>query len=484
MVHMSWCEHGKRGAARFTAIWIAAAIVAGSCAAAQPAAGDNAVLRWNQVALDAIRITRTSPPVAARALAIAHTCMFDAWAAYDGFAVGTRLGGSLRRPQPERTTPNKEIALSVAAYRALVDVFPSQKATLLDPMLAALGLDASLESNDPATPAGIARIACDAVLESRHHDGANQNGDLHTGAYSDYTGFTPANTVEVLRNRSRWQPLLVNGTPQRWLLPQWGMVAPFALNSGAEFRGLALAQGPLVYPSAAFWKEATDVVDLSASLGDREKVIAEFWADGAGTFTPPGHWNVIAQEISRRDRHTLDQDVKMFFALDNALLDASIAAWDVKRYSDSIRPVTVIRALLGDRDMRAWAGPGLGVRMINCKNFRSYLPTPPFSSFVSGHSAFSAAGAEILKNFTGRDAFGGSFTAAPGSSLIEPGLTPSTPVTLSWTTFSDAADQAGMSRRFGGIHFESDDLAGRALGRAVADKVWDKAITFIQGVAR
>ncbi len=481
---MSWCDHRERGGERFTAICIAAAIVAGSSAAAQPADRDNAVLRWNQVALEAIRITRTSPPVAARALAITHTCMVDAWAAYDDLAVGTRLGGSLRRSPRERTTSNKEKAISIAAYRALVDVFPSQKPTLLDPMLAALGLDMSVESNDLAMPAGIANTACQAVLEFRHHDGANQNGDLHTGAYSDYTGFTPVNTVEVLQNRNRWQPLLVNGVPQRWLLPQWSMVTPFALNSGAEFRGLALGQGPYVYPSAPFWKQATDVVDLSARLGDREKVIAEFWADGAGTVTPPGHWNVTAQEISRRDRHTLDQDVKMFFALDNALLDTSISTWDVKRYSDSIRPVTVVRALLGDRDMRAWAGPGLGVRMINCKNFRPYLPTPPFSSFVSGHSAFSAAGAEILKNFTGTDAFGGSFTAEPGSSLVEPGLTPTAPVTLSWETFSDAAEEAGMSRRFGGIHFESDDLAGRALGRAVADKVWDKSITFFEGVVR
>ncbi|HLW54968.1 MAG TPA: phosphoesterase [Candidatus Angelobacter sp.] len=467
------------------AIAVATAAVVGSCAVAQPAAKDkdNAVIRWNQVALEAIRITRTSPPVGARALAIVHTCMFDAWTAYDEAATGTRLGGSLRRPARERTIRNKELAVSAAAYRALVDVFPSQKATLLDPAAEALGLEAGKDSDDSATAAGVANVACNAVLEFRHHDGANQNGDLHDGAYSDYTGFTPANTVEVLRNRNRWQPLLVNGSPQRWLLPQWAVITPFALTSGAEFRAAVLTQGPYVYPSAAFWKQAEEVVDLSAQLGDREKTIAEYWADGAGTVTPPGHWNVIAQEVSRRDHHGLDEDVKMFFALNNALLDASIAAWDVKRYADSIRPVTVIRALLGNREMRAWAGPGLGVRMINCKNFRTYLPTPPFSSFVSGHSAFSAAGAEILKRFTGSDAFGGWFTAEPGSSLIEPGLTPTAAVTLSWATFSDAADEAGISRRWGGIHFESDDLAGRALGRMVADKVWNRAIGYIRGAA-
>ena len=190
---------------------------------------------------------------------------------------------------------------------------------------------------------------------------------------------------------------------------------------------------------------------------------------------------MFAQEISRRDQHNLDQDVKLFFILGNALMDASIAAWDVKRYTDSIRPVTVIRAVMGNQQVRAWAGPGLGVRVIDCKNFRSYVPTPPFGSFVSGHSAFSAVAAEILKRFSGSDHFGGSFVAEPGSSLIEVGLTPSSRVTLSWSTFSAASEQAGMSRRFGGIHFESDDLAGRALGRAVAVEVWNKAANYIEG---
>jgi len=476
---------GKRSRLRATAlagILISGALLAGEGAlAADLATNPNLVIWWNQAALDAIRITRTSPPIAARALAIAHTCIFDAWAAYDDSAIGTQKGGSLRRPKVERTLTNKERALSFAAYRALADLFPSQKSTLLDPLMSELGFDPSDDSVDTATPSGIGNVTCQAVLEFRHRDGANQTGDRYPVAYSDYTGFTPANTNQVLRDRNRWQPLLVNGTPQRWLLPQWAVVTPFALTSGAQFRSLALAQGPFVYPTSAYWKQAFDVLQLSAQLGDTEKVIAEYWADGSGTITPPGHWCVFAQEISRRDRHNLDQDVKMFFILGNALMDAGIAAWDVKRYTDSVRPVTVIRALMANHQVRAWGGPGLGVKVINCKDFRSYLPTPPFGSFVSGHSAFSAAAAEILKRFSGSDNFAGSFVAEPGSSLIEVGLTPSSPVTLSWSTFSAASEQAGMSRRFGGIHFESDDLAGRALGRAVAIEVWNKAATYIEG---
>lgn len=462
-------------------ILIFALLMAGNALAVDPVDSTNPVIRWNQAALDAIRITRTSPPIAARALAITHTCIFDAWSSYDDSAIGTQKGGMLRRPKVERTVANKEKALSFAAYRALVDLFPSQRSTLLDPIMSELGFNPSDTSTDTATPSGIGNVTCQAVLEFRHSDGSNQTGDLYPGAYSDYTGFTPANTSQTLRDRNRWQPLLVNGAPQKWLLPQWPMVRPFSLASGAQLRRLALSEGPFVYPTAAYWRQAFDVLALSAQLGDTEKVIAEYWADGAGTITPPGHWCMFAQEISHRDDHSLDQDVKLFFILGNALMDAGIAAWDVKRYTDSIRPVTVIRALMGNQQIRAWAGPGLGVRLITCKDFRSYLPTPPFGSFVSGHSAFSAAAAEILKRFSGSDVFGSSFVAEPGSSLIEVGLTPSSPVTLSWSTFSAASEQAGMSRRFGGIHFESDDLAGRALGRAVAIEVWSKAATYIEG---
>jgi hypothetical protein len=460
-----------------------AALVALASSVAYAESRDNVVLRWNQAALNSIRASRASPPVAARALAIAHTCMFDAWAAYDQVAAGTKLGGNLRRPPDERTQANKEKAVSFAAYRALVDLFPSQRMMKLDPLMVELGFDSADTSGDIATPSGIGNSVCKAVLEFRHRDGSNQLGEMHDGAYSDYTNFSPANTAEVLRVPSRWQPLLVNGAPQRWLLPQWALVIPFAMATPAQFRDLTVSEGPYMHPSAAFWKQALDVADLSAKLGDREKVIAEYWADGADSFTPPGHWNVFAQTMSRRRGDSLDRDVQFFFILNNALLDASIACWDVKRCTDSVRPITVVRMLMPTREIRAWAGPGLGIRTILGRDFRSYIPTPPFGSYVSGHSTFSAAAAEILKRFTGSDEFGDSFTASPGSSLIEPGLTPSKPVTLSWRTFTEAADEAGMSRRYGGIHYEKDDIVGQALGRRVATEVWKLSITYVQGLA-
>jgi hypothetical protein len=134
----------------------------------------------------------------------------------------------------------------------------------------------------------------------------------------------------------------------------------------------------------------------------------------------------------------------------------------------------------------AWGGPGLGTRTIPATQFLTYQnpfgpPSPPFAEYTSGHSAFSAAGAEILRLFTGSDVFGGSVTFAPGTSAFEPGITPGSPVTLFWDTFSEAADEAGISRRYGGIHFLDGDIQGRILGRRVGGSVWNRSQFFING---
>jgi hypothetical protein len=131
----------------------------------------------------------------------------------------------------------------------------------------------------------------------------------------------------------------------------------------------------------------------------------------------------------------------------------------------------------------AWGGPYQGTQLISGETFRTYIPTPPFAEYVSGHSTFSAASAEILKSVAGSDAFGAFVTIAAGASPIEPGAVPAQPVTLSWPTFSAAADQAGISRRYGGIHFQSGDLDARALGRQVGALVWEKANTYFDGTA-
>jgi hypothetical protein len=175
--------------------------------------------------------------------------------------------------------------------------------------------------------------------------------------------------------------------------------------------------------------------------------------------------------------------VKLFFALGNAMLDTSIAVWECKRFYDYVRPVSAVRFLYEGKPVRAWGGPYEGTQIISGDQFQSYIRTPAFAEYVSGHSAFSRAAATILKAFTGSDGFDGSVTLLAGSSRIEPGAVPAEEITLSWATFTDAADQAGLSRRYGGIHFEQGDLQGRNLGLQIGTKVWAKAGTFFKGTA-
>jgi hypothetical protein len=424
--------------ARTAVLTIIATAVMVNTATAQ----DNVVLQWNNAVLHGIRSVRTAPTVAARTLAIVHTCMYDAWAAYDPVAVGT-TAGALRQPSSDLTPENKAIAVSYAAHRALTDLFPSESNTFRQLMLS-LHLDPDDQSTDAAGPAGVGNAACAAVLQFRHRDGANQLGDVNGGApYSDYTGHTPINTAEMLVDPNRWQPLpTTSGAPQSFVTPHWRHVVPFALDAADQFR----PRPPVEFHHPGYAREADEVVTLSAGLTDRTKMIAEFWADGPATETPPGHWSLFAQFVSRRDGHTLDDDVKLFFVLGNALLDVSIAVWDCKVAFDYVRPVSAIRFLRAGQLIDAWAGPFQGTQAIPAELFRSYVATPPFAEYTSGHSAFSAASARVLQIFTGSPFLHASYGFPAGSSRIEPGATPAADLTLSWRTFDEAADEAGMSR--------------------------------------
>jgi hypothetical protein len=457
---------------------------------ARAATGDNLVLVWNEETLEAIRTLSPGPTVAVRALAVVHTAIYDAWAAYDAAAVGTRLGANLRRPTAERTQANKERAVSFAAYLALVDLFPARQAVFAQRM-ATLGY--ATDGTDTSTPATVGTTAGQAVVDFRHNDGANQlNG------YADTSGYVPVNTWDKVLDPDRWQPLCVPLPPpgatecpaqQKYLTPHWRTVVPFGLKSADQYRP---DHGPAVSvekgkPSSAYLKEVDQQLLYSASLTDTHKVITEYWSDGPRSELPPGHWNVFAQWVSRRDRHGLDRDAKLFFALDNALLDASITAWDAKRQWDSVRPITAVRWLKRGQLVRAWGGPYQGTKTIRGEDWLPYqpatFPSPPFPEYISGHSTFSAAAAAVLQDFTGKDDLGMSITIPAGSSKVEPGAVPAAPVTLSWKSFTAAADQAGLSRLYGGIHFDDGDLEARVAGAEVGEQAMDKAVTYFSGKA-
>src|SRR5205814_9043070 len=137
---MNLKESCKRSKARLCGT-IACCLLIGPAAVRTTSAQQNVVLQWNSALLRAVRNTRFAPVFSARALAIVHTSMYDSWAEYDSAAVGTRYGAALRRPPRERTLANKQEAVSYAAYRALVDLFPSQQADVFDPLMTSLGFD-------------------------------------------------------------------------------------------------------------------------------------------------------------------------------------------------------------------------------------------------------------------------------------------------------------------------------------------------------
>jgi PAP2 superfamily len=324
-------------------------------------------------------------------------------------------------------------------------------------------------TGQPDDPATIGIQTADAVIAARTNDGANQ-----AGGYADTSGYTPTSPAGPLT----WQPL----PGQSFAVPHWQQVTSFALSSASQF----LPPGPgLKKSDGSYDKAIKAVIDQSAKLDDQSKARAEYWADGPKSEQPPGHWHLFAGAISRKHSQTIDQDTKLNFAVSNALLDAGITAWNAKRRYDFIRPVTAVRTTQAGKTIKAWAGPGQGTKLIPAEQFRSYIPTPPFPDYVSGHSTFSAAAAQVLRSFTGSDTLNLTVNFAAGSSFVEPGTVPAAAVPMGWSTFTAAAGEAGLSREFGGIHFRDANAHGLNLGRAVGTNtgIADQALLGVAGKA-
>ena len=171
----------------------------------------------------------------------------------------------------------------------------------------------------------------------------------------------------------RWQPLRVPDgaggfTVQKYLTPHWGGVTPFALTSPNQFQ----PPGPTKTTLLLLDQEITDTLLTDATLTDLTKTRAEYWADGPHSETPPGHWILFAGAVSRARGYGLDQSVKLTFAVANAELDASIAAWNAKRRWDYVRPITAVRTRMKGKLVLAWAGPGKGTRLIRGETWTPY----------------------------------------------------------------------------------------------------------------
>src|SRR5688572_1798916 len=477
----------------------------------QPPHIKSAAFEWLNVALEATAREHDRvaprPTVGSRMLMIIVTCMYDAWAAYDDKAVGTRFGGQLRRPKNERTEANKRTAIAYAVYRAMMDQF-AEDADWIKAQMRQRGYDPEDNTTDLGKPQGVGNVAAAAVFAYRHHDGANQLGDELGSSgkpYSDYTFYRPVNPVDKIIDPDCWQPIEFTlaenkkATPG-FLTPHWYRVKPFALERSDMFR-----PGPQPKVGTKQLKDEVDeVIRFNGNLTLEQKAIVEFMRDGPRSTGQSGHWLRFAQAVSERDRFDTDKDVKLFFAVATVAFDAFIAAWETKRYYDTSRPWTLIRHYYKDQTVRGWAGAGKGVAMLPGSQWHPYSPlsfiTPPFPGYVSGHSTVSAASAKMLEFFTGSDNFGATETRHAGE-LTEPGISCEIKqavdgkaattgisndgvIVLVLPTFTATAEMAGISRVLGGYHIQADNIEGLKMGKKVAEYNYPRTKAYFDGTAK
>ncbi|MCF1716622.1 vanadium-dependent haloperoxidase [Flavihumibacter sp. RY-1] len=449
----------------------------------EPTGKNNRAHQWGEVIMtctanDTDRF-RPRPTVTSRFLGLIWTAAYDAWSRYDDKAVPVYLSDVERRPAVERTLKNKELAISYAVYRTALIYFYADSLLLKETMIK-MGLNPDNFSVDPGTAIGIGNLAAKQVSEKRARDGSNQLGDAPGSdgmAYADYTAYQPVNTADHLVELARWQPkYFSDGKGGRFapscLTPHWGLVKPLLIDSASQFR----PGPPPAIGSEQLKNEIRQVVELQSKLTDEHKALVEFMRDGPKSVQQAGHWFMFGQQVSIRDQHTLDQDVQMFFLIEAAAMDAFIACWDAKMQYDFARPYSLVHELYADSIIKLWAGPEKGMIMAQGRHWRPYSPEsflcPPFPSYVSGHSTVSAACAEILRLFKGNDRFGHHVTLIPGA-LTEPDRA-GKPVELFFSTFTETAEMAGISRVMGGYHIQSENTEGLKLGRSIAGAIWHK----------
>jgi hypothetical protein len=586
---------------------------------------DHSIARvWDEALLDAIRLDRPRPPVHARNLYHTSVAMYDAWAAYDAQAdqVMHHERATAKDVAAARRETISYAAYRLVRHRFMGSVNAALILPALDSQMTSLGYDISNTSTSGDTPAALGNRIFQTVLNAGLADGSNELANY--AANNGYTPSNPPLVIAFpgtqMTSPNNWQPLafdyyvkqngiIVGAAIQAFIGPHWGQVTPFAL-TGPHPDGVYYNPGPPAMlgtaTDAEFKSNHLQVIEYSSlldptnsetadfspasygnnSLGandghgyavnpvtgqpyaphvipraDFYRVLAEFWADGPNSETPPGHWNTIANYVADQPSTVkriggtgpivddLEWDVKIYLAVNGAVHDAAISAWGLKGHYDSVRPISAIRYMCGlgqctdpkqmsynpegiplvenltavigpddvipggrfrhlvdlDKDgevlndhvgeiaIRAWRGQPQdpdtqfgGVGWILASKWfpfqQSTFVTPPFAGYTSGHSTFSRSAAEVMAAFTGTPFFPGGlgyYEFPVGHLEFEYG--PSVPVQIQFATYFDAADQAGISRIYGGIHPRMDDIPGRIIGSRVGQDAWEFARRYFEG---
>lgn len=578
-------------------------------------AGRSVARVWDEQTLSLIRQVIPAPTVHSRNLFHVSAAMWDAWAAYDPVADGYFVTEKLTASD---VAAAREAAMSYAAYRILTWRYASVSdlataAAELDATMASLCFRTDYAATEGDSPAALGNRIAQAAIDAGRSDGSLEAERYVDDGYRPRNEpMLVAEPGATMADPNHWQPLALerqiaqNGLPipgkvQVFIGPNWGHVASFALPPSNAGTPIDPGPPPLMGTTtdAEFKAAAVDIIRMSSQLdqsdgvtidigpgamggnslgandgrghrvnpatgepyepdivpaGDFYRAIAEFWADGPDSETPPGHWNTLANDVSDdpgvqhriggagEELDRLEWDVKLYFALNGAVHDAAVAAWGLKAHYDSVRPISMIRYMaglgqssdpeapsyhpdglplvpglvevitdessapgerhtalaghVGEIAVRAWRGnpddpqtQTSGVGWILATTWVPYqrptFVTPAFAGYVSGHSTFSRAGAEVMAAFTGSEFFPGGmfgYTIPAGSLLHEEG--PTQDVRLEWATYYDAADQAGISRLYGGIHIRQDDVEGRRIGAVCGREAFALALRYFDGTAR
>lgn len=587
-----------------------------SCPADIVAAGKNGSIarRWDEQALAAIRIDLPRSTVSARNLYHLSAAMWDAWSAYDAKAAGVFLR---EKAKADDVTAARAKAVSYAAYDLLVHRYAhavggARTVACLNAVMADLGLDPKDAHDKGDDPIALGNRVGHAVIAASADDGSNEGA-----SYADPSPPPSTNGAlledsagTTLKDPARWQPIHLsvavasNGLSlppgvQRFSDSAWGSVRPFAMKRGSpgapwhdpgpapkptepemkRWLVEVIAMTAMVDPTDPTTVDTSPAASGHEALGSNEgkgwgtnpvthqpyasqlvprsdvaRVMAEYWADGPGSETPPGQWNVLANGVSdtpgferklfgRGDPlDPLSWDVHLYLALNGALHDAAIAAWDIKRRDMSARAISLVRWMggkgqssdprlpsydpqglplvpglvelvtkessapgerhealspfVGQVALEDWLGePGdrkaqrSGVGWVRAVEWAPYqrrtFVAPPYPSFVSAHSAFGRSAAEVLAGITGSPYFpGGLFEyVAHKDAFLTSERGPSVDVHLQWASYADAADQAGQSRLYGGVQLRPGDVAGRRIGHLVGLEAMGLAAKFFDGSA-
>ena len=374
------------------------------------------VIRWNQVATDATTANKVDPLTESRIFAILHIAIHDAVN-----AVQPRYQSYLPKELSAPVDASVDAAVAGAAHEALVALLPAGKKSLDDALEESLGRVP--ESPRKTVGLEIGRAAAAAILAARESDGANRAIE-----------YTPGTEP------GQYCPTPPDFTPA--FMSHWGKIAPFVLQSSAQFR----CPDPLPVDSERAFAEIEEVRAIggskSATRTAEQSEIARFWYESS-----PRGWNRIAREVASPRQFDAWENARLFALVNLAMADGFIAGFEDKYHCNYWRPVTAIRHL-GDRE---WL---------------SYLATPPVPDYPSTHTVLGAAAATATARFFGTDFI--SFTTTSGE--------PYPDITRKFWSLSEAARENGASRILAGIHFSSAVLAGYNQGERVANWVFENAL--------